>query len=293
MTREMIIYQYCDEGALCILRDLEIRLKPPNEFNDPFEISPRAMDVSSVTPEHVAELIRDYPEEWYVRQGQFLGLGDKQACFRAFEANPLGVAKQCMESKEANVEQERIDFLKRTSDHWAIGCFSTRCDSILMWSHYARIRKDQRTQKPLDAHSGFVIGFDTGVAPFSLPKAAPLIRVKYRRKRPAYKHAHSIDEFQKHLFKVVGTKHISWRYEREIRMMIPLLPSSQLRENRFLPLYYPQAVASVVFGCRCPIEYRLQAGQLLKQRHLRHLSIYAAMDHSTKYKLDICELEKL
>ncbi len=33
----MKIFQYCDEGGALILENLELRLTPPNEFNDPFE----------------------------------------------------------------------------------------------------------------------------------------------------------------------------------------------------------------------------------------------------------------
>src|SRR5271169_2550932 len=38
--RFMILYKYVDEFGLKILEDLRLKITPPNEFNDPFEITP-------------------------------------------------------------------------------------------------------------------------------------------------------------------------------------------------------------------------------------------------------------
>ena len=40
----MILYKYCNQNGLNILRDLKIKITPPSEFNDPFEFLPTAQE---------------------------------------------------------------------------------------------------------------------------------------------------------------------------------------------------------------------------------------------------------
>jgi hypothetical protein len=35
------VYKYCGANGLNILRDLELKATPPNQFNDPFEFTPK------------------------------------------------------------------------------------------------------------------------------------------------------------------------------------------------------------------------------------------------------------
>jgi hypothetical protein len=35
------VFNYCDARGVSILQDLELKITPPNEFNDPFEFRPR------------------------------------------------------------------------------------------------------------------------------------------------------------------------------------------------------------------------------------------------------------
>ena len=39
----MILYKYAGESGLRILEDLRLKITPPNEFNDPFEVTPHAI----------------------------------------------------------------------------------------------------------------------------------------------------------------------------------------------------------------------------------------------------------
>jgi len=34
------VFKYCDARGVSILQDLELKITPPNEFNDPFEFRP-------------------------------------------------------------------------------------------------------------------------------------------------------------------------------------------------------------------------------------------------------------
>ncbi|MGD0017258.1 MAG: DUF2971 domain-containing protein [Verrucomicrobiia bacterium] len=273
----MIIYQYRDEGGLCVLRTGELRLSLLDSFNDPFELAPSAIDFSSMTKEHCIEFVTERFDEWYERDGQFRGLGDKETCRKILLTNPSRIADLLVARLPENVEWVRSQFAAYAKPHWAIGCFSKRNDSILMWAHYAK------------QHTGLVIGYDTDQEPFSLTgKYLDLLEVEYRDCKPIYHHRHDVDEFQKEFFAAAKSKFTDWQYEQEVRIIVP---RTSLREGRFMCLR-PQSVASVIFGCRCPLSTKQAAMQYLNQDRLKHVAIYTANQNKEDYKLDLVELRK-
>ena len=48
----MILYKYAGDSGFKILEDLRLKITPPNEFNDPFEITPH-----SKTARHLPEML--------------------------------------------------------------------------------------------------------------------------------------------------------------------------------------------------------------------------------------------
>ncbi len=40
----MILYKYAGASGMRILDDLGLKVTPPNELNDPFELTPRSLD---------------------------------------------------------------------------------------------------------------------------------------------------------------------------------------------------------------------------------------------------------
>jgi hypothetical protein len=71
-----------------------------------------------------------------------------------------------------------------------------------MWSHYA------------DSHRGFVIGLDVSHPYFSREYGQILAPVSYKKSMPTFRYLEDMDARQ-----VLFTKHMSWAYEREWRLV--------------------------------------------------------------------------
>ncbi|HZF02169.1 MAG TPA: hypothetical protein VE344_09775 [Methylomirabilota bacterium] len=60
----MGLFKYTNHFGVNILRDLQLKVTPPNEFNDPFEFSPYLIGV--VDDAHAESLLRNFsPTELY------------------------------------------------------------------------------------------------------------------------------------------------------------------------------------------------------------------------------------
>src|SRR5277367_5949384 len=62
----MILYKYAGDSGLKILEDLRLKVTPPNEFNDPFEITPNSRRARSL-----AEMLADVSEDSKFYRGVF------------------------------------------------------------------------------------------------------------------------------------------------------------------------------------------------------------------------------
>lgn len=133
---------------------------------------------------------------------------------------------------------------------------SERCDSILMWSHYA------------DSHKGFCIGFRDNL---SLSDNF-VKKVVYREARnPTFlfnrllkilrePHKESVDEELIKEFYL--TKFIDWSYEKEWRILISLPKNA---------VPFPAAcIDRIIFGLKMPREDRLAIREILKDRNINY-----------------------
>jgi hypothetical protein len=263
----MKIFQYCDEGGAVILETLELRLTPPDEFNDPFEFAPT---VNPASREQTRRHLLDNFDEWYEYDGQRLGVGDRSATRRYFLDHVDSIVDGKMKQLPAFAEILRQQFSAMASRLWVVGSFSKIDDSILMWSHYA------------EKHTGIVIGFDAQQRPFYAPN---ILVVEYGEKKPIYSHrSESNEEFAKEFHKVARSKFKHWEYEQEVRILMPR--SRSLREGRYMALE-PQSVVSVCFGCRTPEAYRQRVRAALAKPHFQHVKLYEAKLSPSDYKVDI------
>ncbi len=90
-------------------------------------------------------------------------------------------------------------FLALTASTFGVLCFSERKDDLLQWAHYA------------DRHKGICLGFDVAED----EKFGP---VKYRRERLPF--PQKLD--QKFMRKLLSTKSVHWRYEKEWRVFLTM-----------------------------------------------------------------------
>lgn len=269
-----ILYRYFDKWGLNVLSEGRIRLKPPNEYNDPFEFSPRFIDVSPMTREGLVELLRNDFDVWYERVGRFQNHASKEAAREHVKTHEDEVVDDMISAAPDNVEKLKEDFLRQSSETIAVGCFSKNHKSLLMWSHYA------------DKHAGILIGFDTKHHPFNDTERLDIFPVEYQSERAIYTHHRTVPEFWRSFSVVARRKGLVWEYENEVRIVIY---QRLLDEPGFLSLS-PKAVTCVVFGCRCSLSYKMSARQFLDQPRLLHAAIYQAKEHKTDYKLDFVKV---
>lgn len=272
----MIIYHYCHEGGLSILKDARLLLSPPSSFNDPFELAPKSVEFTDMTRERGIEMLTNHFDTWYERIGQFRGFATKEAAHKYVFSHLNEIVDEMLAAAPNNAETIKENFLKDSSKIWAIGCFSKRRDSILMWAHYAK------------KHTGVIIGFDTTQVPFNRPGFLALLEVEYGRERPVFIHRRTTDEFEESFHLVARSKSEDWAYEEEVRIVVPL---SSLVEARFMPLV-AKSVVCVIYGCNCPPAFRTEAFHYLGQPLLSHVGIYEAKLHKSEYRLDFVELRK-
>jgi hypothetical protein len=109
-------------------------------------------------------------------------------------------------------------------------CFSRSWSAPIMWSHYA------------DRHRGVCLGFDVS--------AGDVFEVSYAEKRvPFTEDMLGHHEPEKHMHRLLGTKHSLWKYENEVRVFCGLE-----REDAglfFRPFGEGLELREVLLGVRC------------------------------------------
>jgi len=274
---DMAVFKYCDSFGIDVLRNLELKITPPNEFNDPFEFTPHVICTS--VNRRFKNVLRDKNElrGMFANQKKVGFKGD----FRLFkrqlrEMRPTFVKHLEPHMPGVNAELQRT-LLDRTSADHGMLCLSSRQDSVLMWGHYC------------DKHRGVVIGLNRDWDIFST--GGRLREVQYVRDRvifdtslpPGSKAENDCIE------KMVFTKNLDWGYEHELRQVFILrgLRQRTLADGRkchFLPIP-PQAITSVCLGVRCPKKTEEEVRGVLSNPSLSHVKITRASLHSSEFRI--------
>jgi hypothetical protein len=283
IIRMNTVYKYCDHYGVDILRNLELKITPPNQFNDPFEFTPHCVCsdrqgkvMSLITPEDI-EFLKD-AFETERENGRFTGT------FEEFRKVADAHASQAI---PATMQQLQIQYLDNISHHSGVLCLSERRNSIIMWGHYG------------DRHRGLVIGLDGSNAIFQ--KGVGLRPVDYVKERVVFDTCWKEGaEENKYRDALVFSKNEEWKYEGELRQIFTLdggltkrpVPDQRTGEEflYFHPLP-PEAILSVSLGVRCPPELQKQIELALKNPRLAHVSLdQAGMDES-KFELTFKEVD--
>jgi hypothetical protein len=127
------------------------------------------------------------------------------------------------------------DFKKDQNSKTGLLCFSGNWKNPVLWSHYA------------EKHKGVCLGFDLREGTFE--------KVKYEDKRLGSE-LNKNDDDPTGLPKVLKeallcTKSHHWKYEEEIRRLIPLNKADGERENLFWPFDANMRLIEVIVGERC------------------------------------------
>ena len=140
--------KFCGSHGTDILRTLELKVTPPNQFNDPFEFTPRiyCSDSNSYAQ-------RLFTNEVHLQKLYQMLKSDGQIDmpfkdFPAFVQSRLHILVQMApEILQISLPDTERDFLENVSKIMGVLCMAERRDSILMWGHYC------------DKPRGLVIGF--------------------------------------------------------------------------------------------------------------------------------------
>jgi hypothetical protein len=131
----------------------------------------------------------------------------------------------------AFVEQYLLRFRRNNG----ILCFSRNWDNLLLWSHYG------------DSHAGICLGFD-------IPdNSAHEMEVHYQPNVIQIKSTEEIDEYS--IQKLLRTKHESWSYEQESRMIIGVNDPPDANHPHFIEFGPQLKLREVIFGVNCLPKY--------------------------------------
>jgi hypothetical protein len=253
------VYKYCGFSGFKILRDLELKVTPPNQFNDPFEFTPKMgySDPVIYAKQHLKQesVLLKWLYESKCAEGKFVGTF--QNFLELASKHQTEMIEALVSVLPLGAAQAEKDFLDEVSKRFGILCMSQKRDSILMWGHYC--------DKPL----GLVIGFDKSAAVFQLEKGLRLVNyVKERVVFDACWPAGS-PELLKYEEDVILSKSDDWLYEEEVRQFFtlssPSLTKRPLEDKTtgyFLP-FPAEAIVSVTLGPRCSPELEKDVRELL------------------------------
>ena len=273
-------YKYCNTKGVDILNNLELLVRPPNQFNDPFEFTPRI--IAQNPNRKTKELLKstEYIEFLHTRwraHGRFNGSLRE---FRKYvRAHRREMANEMLPEFPLAIAQAQRGVLDEVSKTYGVLCFSNRRDSILMWGHYC------------DKHCGLVVGFDESNAVFHPTNGRELRPVNYVRERVVFDATWKDSDPRLLSFELsmVFSKNEDWRYEGEMRQLLQLFPlRKELLDDGslgyFLPIP-PSAFVSVTLGAKCSVELEEKVRSALTQPGLSHVTLDHAVLHDSEFAL--------
>jgi hypothetical protein len=241
-----IVYKYCSERGLEAIENMELKITPPNQFNDPFEFTPHMIwsdPIAKATEVLKNGVWRRALYDLEHSRGNFPGSYSE---FEDYVSRHLpDMASALAQAFPHGVAEAQRDLLDTISKEYGVLCLSERRDSILMWGHYSK------------SHIGLVVGFDGSSSVFKTQE--PLAPVTYVRTRVIYDATRLVLDPKITAFhnEIVFSKNADWSYEREVRQLYLLADLKQrpLKDGTvgyFLPLP-AETLVSVTLGARAAL----------------------------------------
>ncbi len=273
-----IAYKYGKASDVIILETLQLKITPPNEFNDPFEFTPRL--ICSDPRLYVEELLKDedriefaYREaliHW--RYGGTLSQFREHIKTHAEVERLVSIIPQIM----PGVQKQTLNNISKEN---GVLCLSKRADSILMWGHYS------------DSHRGMAIGFDTA-SPVFRPGIG-LRDVNYSKERVVFdaNWKQGSLPFNQYEDKLILTKNDDWKYEEEQRQIFALsmVTKKTFGEGRigYFVEFPAAAVKSIIFGVRCSDETKKKVQAIMSTGKFPNAKLLQADLHNDNFSLTL------
>lgn len=227
-----VLYRYLDRYGLDALANFELKVTPPNEFNDPLEFTPR--------------FVAETDEDWRA----YYNFSLRQPGFRSVGTTFEQFGRQFSITRNANQLQRLFQDL--VSKSFLVLCLSEKPTSLTLWAHYAA------------AHTGLVLELDMASKPLQdFTQAGLQAKVRYlefaeRKSHPIHQIVNSpgVDKIAQMLLDVAAEKSKEWEREDERRLIVPLDKVSYLKSRlvggrllHFLQLE-KSAISRVILGAR-------------------------------------------
>jgi Protein of unknown function (DUF2971) len=275
------VYKYCGKKGLNILKNLEIKITPPNEFNDPFEFTPRML---STNPARGAKNILRNKKLVATLYNAELTEGTFRGTFREdrkhLRRDRIMVVKQMSQYVPLAAAKVGKELANKVSRSRGVLCVSEVRDSILMWGHYC------------EGHTGMVIGFDGSHQVFTPNVGYGMRPVRYVRERVLFDSSWRESDPRLLGFEeaMIFSKNADWKYEQERRQLFMLAHLKCTTSEGAQTLYFlsvpPEAILSVSLGARCPEELERSVKEALTQPPLSHVTLDRAELHDTEFSLN-------
>lgn len=277
----MILYKYLPASRIDVILKQKIRFTQYGDLNDPFESLPK---IDKLTEQNAIRVLikTDFAK---LIEDEY----DKYPYLAAFVTKPEFV--KLAKSREYLLKDSFNAFLptiinllpamfKKTMD-LSLGALSLSeiNDHELMWSHYS------------ENHKGYVIGFD-GSHPFFNQKKTISDELRHLRKIVYYDIRPQITLMDTNGTELFFTKSSKWKYEAEMRMLLPLSCSSEIIESTPYPIHlftFPiEAIAEIIFGMRMSEnDKKIIKTALNSSKKASHINYFKACLHDSSYIIQI------
>lgn len=246
-----LLYKYTafSEHTEALLSEPSLWFSRPSKLNDPFELRPWY--------EFKYEL--DQLVDGLAKQ---LRLLDPRMTITTAIAEATAIVLEGRHRDPLTWDRLRKDIVKQMDQEISLLCLSTKCDNILMWSHYG---KD---------HTGLCLGFEW--SPYT-PFFGAAQKVTYQQHLPVIDVFNESPESQ--VERIFLTKHRRWKYEREWRVV-------DREHGEGIQAYPRELLATVIFGLNTSTQRRADVRKWLARRG-RQVNLQECVRDERSFKLHL------
>jgi len=267
------LFKYLDASKLIFFEKRLLLLTPPKYLNDPWDFLPKGRIPSE------DETLKIWLEnEKQIARSSAIALPIDFAVHE--QQNRLKEIRSDFTSKEFLAEQGK-NYQNEMGKSVGITSLTELPACRLMWAHYAQ------------SYTGFVVELAAGeIGNFAnfvicgMGTGLVAVKVKYP---PGFKQI-QIAEDAGNVLELCCTKHPSWKYEEEWRIIAPLRGSVPCRlvandgreEKRFCVRFKPENIRRVIFGMRMHPETKKRLCTMLAQVDFQNVVKQVTdIDHET------------
>ncbi|BBW19732.1 DUF2971 domain-containing protein [Enterobacter kobei] len=276
------MYKYLPSERIDILENNLICFNNPLNFNDPFEFntsfnfdsfesnlydSLKTIDLFKELPTELLTLIEKLPND------------TANNILEEAKRSMLSIYQKEKENIIRTTENTMQGFNSKLIEMTRILSLTETPTNILMWGHYAQ------------AHSGFVIEFDTNHPFFSQHRSHKdefgyLRKVIYQKEYPV------LDPLSDGQINHFLIKSKDWEYEREWRILLPQANSIKtinVCEKEFDLYEIPSdSIKTIIFGCNTSEQFKNKTFKLINSRtDYEHISFRQAKKSNSRFEIEL------